>query len=296
MGNCLDKPQEGETDSSPCSIATSSTGTYNEQHSMTYLINADNDRFSKLHTLFKCTWQANFLAPVHKQLGLGNARVLELGCQTGEWVLEVSEKYPLAKVWGIDTSNYFPSSIPLNSTFLHHNIILNGLPFADNTFDFVHARCLAFTFTDIEWEQKIIKELLRVLKPGTGWLSLLEINLFYKIEGQNTAKLTEYMKLFLNEKKMNPDIASLQEHLLRASNQFTDIQVHERFPTLDHMNDIAAEEFARRMYALSKELSEFIGIDNEEYKSLVKSSVKEFNIYKTSIRQTRVIARKISLN
>ncbi|CAG8435875.1 6002_t:CDS:2 [Ambispora gerdemannii] len=297
MGNCVNKPKESVTDSDPCSIAAPLTETCNkqrQQHQQNSLVCSINDRSSKLHSLFKDTWQENFLAPVHDQLNRGNARVLDLRCQTGEWVLDVSDKYPLAKIWGIDTitSNFFPSQKPLNCNFLHLDI-LNGLPFADNTFDLVHTRCLIFTLTEIEWEQKVIKELSRVLKPGTGWLSLLEINLLYTNEGPDTAKLTEYTKLFLKEKKMNPDIASLQANLLRASNKFTNIQVHERFPTSEHANNISAGEFALTMYDLGKELSNFIGLNDAEYQSLVESSVKEFNIYKTSVRQTRVIARRI---
>ncbi|CAG8581648.1 1054_t:CDS:2 [Ambispora leptoticha] len=279
MGSCLDKLQINETDPDTRSIIPI-TGT------------------SSLHALFKSTWQVNFLAPVHELLESGNARVLEYGCQTGEWVLDISDNYPLAKVWGIDTSNNFPSSpIPLNSNFLICDILnVNGLPFADNTFDLVHTRCLAFTFTEIEWEQRVIKELSRVLKPGTGWLSLLEISLFYTNEGPNTAKLTESMRSFLKEKNVNPDITSLQLKLLHESNHFADIQVHERFPATEiniDIDDIIAKEFALTIHSLGAELSNFMGLDNEEYNSLIESSVKEFNIYKTSVKQTKIIARRI---
>ncbi|CAG8482091.1 9878_t:CDS:2 [Ambispora gerdemannii] len=318
MGNCLDKLQGNGTNSDPRSIIIPLTGASSVDNSQCVSFEseqsnnnsgnhphkqrkaslyASNDHLSMLHALFKYTWQANFLAPVHEKLEFGNARVLNLGRHTGEWVLDVSDKYPLAKVWGIDTSNFssnFSASIPLNSVFLHIDV-LKGLPFADNTFDLIHTQCLTFTFTEIEWE-KVMKEFLRVLKPGIGWLSLLEINLFYTNEGPSTAKLTDQMRLFLKEKKINPDIAILQENLLHASNQFTEIQVHERFHTLEsnvsRAGEIAAKEFALTMYALGRELSDFMGLDNEEFMSLVESSVKEFNAYKTRARQTRIIARK----
>ncbi|CAG8576453.1 1507_t:CDS:2 [Ambispora leptoticha] len=328
MGNCLDKPRENGIDSDPRSFniplmetslieskqsnfldsEKSNINNGNHSHNMQcqqheknafiFSMNANNDRFAKLHALFKYTWQANFLAPVDERLKLGNARVLDLGCRTGEWVLDVSVQYPLAKVCGIDKLNFFPSPIPLNSVFLPLDI-LDGLPFDDNTFDLVHTCCSAFTYTEIEWKQKIIKELIRVLKPGTGWLSLLEISLFYTNEGPNTAELTKHMRLYLKEKKINPDITKLQENLLRASNQFTDIQVYEKSHILEsnssRAGDIAAKEFALTMYALGKELSSFMGLDNEGYESLVELSVKEFNVYKTSARQIRIIARRKSL-
>jgi ubiquinone/menaquinone biosynthesis C-methylase UbiE len=42
---------------------------------------------------------------------------------------------------------------------------LKGLPFEDNTFDFVHLRRLLVEFTPEQWNEIVVKELIRVCKP-----------------------------------------------------------------------------------------------------------------------------------
>jgi ubiquinone/menaquinone biosynthesis C-methylase UbiE len=67
----------------------------------------------------------------------------------------------------------FPTStVPNNITFKQLNL-LEGLPFEDNTFDFIHMQFLACDFTELQWETIVYKELARVLKPG-GWLEICD--------------------------------------------------------------------------------------------------------------------------
>ena len=50
--------------------------------------------------------------------------------------------------------------------------VLNGLSFADGSFDFVHMRLLIFALPEAAWP-KVIRELVRVTRPG-GWIELVE--------------------------------------------------------------------------------------------------------------------------
>ena len=84
------------------------------------------------------------------------------------------KEYPLCDFVGIDISPLFPSSDSLspnisNLTFIQSNV-LNGLPFKDNTFDFVHQRLWMNTLNMKQWEL-VIRELKRVCKVG-GWLEV----------------------------------------------------------------------------------------------------------------------------
>jgi len=70
----------------------------------------------------------------------------------------------------------FPSEIkPKNVSFLQLNAT-NGLPFPDDTFDYVFVRWLTTAFTEEQWKSAILPELVRVCKPG-GWIEVIILNM-----------------------------------------------------------------------------------------------------------------------
>lgn len=85
---------------------------------------------------------------------------------------EMAIDNPNAHVTGIDMADMFPTAIrPENVTFQLTNII-DGLPYDDNTFDFVHMRQLIVGLRATEWPN-VVAEIFRVLKPG-GLVQLVE--------------------------------------------------------------------------------------------------------------------------
>ena len=91
-------------------------------------------------------------------------------CGVGSWSFDMATEYPNAKITGIDISPIRPSQVkPDNFTFIQANI-LDGLPFEDNTFDYVFQRLLFAAITRDKWPF-VINELTRVLKPG-GYLEV----------------------------------------------------------------------------------------------------------------------------
>ncbi|CAG8753247.1 uncharacterized protein OCT59_016883 [Rhizophagus irregularis] len=85
-------------------------------------------------------------------------------------LLELSNKYPLLEFTGIDKTKLFPSLIkPSNLNFIHANI-LEGLPFQQNHFDFVHLNIVEPRHTKDQWAF-IMSELIRVAKPG-GYIEI----------------------------------------------------------------------------------------------------------------------------
>jgi ubiquinone/menaquinone biosynthesis C-methylase UbiE len=59
-----------------------------------------------------------------------------------------------------------------NAAFLHHNLT-EGLPFPDDTFDFVHQRFFN-SLNETNWQEYILPDMIRVLKSG-GWIELMEM-------------------------------------------------------------------------------------------------------------------------
>jgi ubiquinone/menaquinone biosynthesis C-methylase UbiE len=95
-------------------------------------------------------------------------------CGAATWLLEMATEYPACSFTGIDISPMFPTEIkPRNVQFMQRNAV-EGLPFPDETFDFVFMRIMYLSFTKEQWEN-VVRELSRVLKPG-GWIELMECN------------------------------------------------------------------------------------------------------------------------
>lgn len=61
--------------------------------------------------------------------------------------------------------------MPKQFTFTIGNVV-EGLPYEDHTFDFVHMRLLVLSLREEEWPLAI-KEAVRVTKPG-GYLQFVE--------------------------------------------------------------------------------------------------------------------------
>jgi ubiquinone/menaquinone biosynthesis C-methylase UbiE len=87
----------------------------------------------------------------------------------------MATEFPSVNFTGIDQVELFPHDIrPSNVTFQKQDVLL-GLPFEDNSFDFVQMRLFLLAFNRSQW-QDALKEAYRVTKPG-GYVQLLEVQL-----------------------------------------------------------------------------------------------------------------------
>ncbi|CAG8680778.1 2450_t:CDS:2, partial [Paraglomus brasilianum] len=91
-------------------------------------------RLHRMHHVDKMIWGSLQSSPVTEQLSLG-AKVLDVGCGGGVWVMNTASDNPLSTVIGVDIAPMFPKNSLPNTAFLKCNV-LDGLPFPDCTFDF----------------------------------------------------------------------------------------------------------------------------------------------------------------
>lgn len=140
-----------------------------------YIIPNHSDERARLnsqHYQIRFVLQNNQMAPVRKELRRG-IKVLDAGCGTGIWSVEMAKDYPKSDFTATDINNVFDNTIvnlPTNVRFMLANTL--DLPFEDDTFDYVFQRLQLGSFREKEWPQAL-QQLIRVTKPG-GWIELSE--------------------------------------------------------------------------------------------------------------------------
>lgn len=136
----------------------------------------ETNRLDFQHYLLRYALRGNFAAPIQEPRD-----ILDVGAGTGRWALEMARLFPRANVIGLDV-NPLPideaaSSAPgadprpSNYAFVPGNV-LEGLPFPDHSFDFVHMRLLIMAIPHDRWPF-VVNELIRVTRVG-GWVESVE--------------------------------------------------------------------------------------------------------------------------
>ena len=110
--------------------------------------------------------------PEYDRLPEDVKHILDVGCGSGGWVLDVAYQYPECEVVGLDVSttllNYARARADVqerkNAVFVQGNV-LKPLEFADGEFDLVNMR-FATAFLLREAWLPVLQELFRILRPG----------------------------------------------------------------------------------------------------------------------------------
>jgi SAM-dependent methyltransferase len=129
---------------------------------------AEIDRLDVQHYALREALGANHLAPVDDP-----RRVLDAGCGSGQWGLDMCDEFPGAHVVGLDLVPGKPHRSP-RYHFVKGNL-LEGVPFRDDQFDLVHQRFLVAGLPLVSWPA-VVADLARTARPG-GWVELVEANL-----------------------------------------------------------------------------------------------------------------------
>ncbi|CAG8519750.1 10693_t:CDS:2, partial [Funneliformis mosseae] len=216
-------------------------------------------------------------------------------CGPGTWLLEMSTNYPQSSFTGIDISPIYPGDIkPRNLTFYTENV-LEGLPFADNTFDFVYIRFMITAFTVDDWQNKVVKELIRVCKPG-GWVEFMDGDLCFNSEGPAGKTLMDAFRSILVSKQINPNITKCLYPLLSSMPTITSLSSEIKPGPIGswagRIGELASQDFSQILHAMKPMLSKVIECTEEEYNELVEEFERECNSNKTNFVHFRFFAKK----
>jgi SAM-dependent methyltransferase len=163
-----------------------------------YILPNDEEELERLQDIHYCMRRLlgkNVVVPISNDPELiGNLIntikmliIVDIGTGSGLWVIDVADEYPNAQVIGTDISPTQPTeNIPINCEFRLESC-LEGLDFDDESVDLLHSRwtCYIQSLLTIRWLvlaiptnywQFYLSEVYRVLKPGTGWVQMLELD------------------------------------------------------------------------------------------------------------------------
>ncbi|KAH7174850.1 S-adenosyl-L-methionine-dependent methyltransferase [Fusarium flagelliforme] len=129
-------------------------------------------------------------------------RILDLGCGTGIWAIEMADEYPNATVSGVDLSPIQPDWVPGNCMF-HVDDYEDEWTYRDHEkFDYIHGRALCGTSAN--WPL-FYSRVLENLKPG-GYVEMQEYDAWIFSDDDScdrapwtmewVAKLDEASKMF----------------------------------------------------------------------------------------------------
>nr|CAG8471997.1 10645_t:CDS:2 [Entrophospora candida] len=243
--------------------------------------NLEAQRVKPLSSLINLLWGNDFSSPVEYKLKSGNFKVLDVGCGTGDWIMELARKYPKSKFIGVDKKPYFPSTdLPENVEFYVVDI-LEGLPFANNTFDFVHQRFLCSYLSTKQWEEIVINELLRVTKP-LGYLELMETDLTSYSQGPITKKLCDAFVASMHAKGFSPMIESTLTRILSSDPNVINLQINSKKIPLGYWSEIKNYDNCLELFKLYKKCSlEYTSATSEDFDKMIEIYLEEIEDYKT---------------
>ncbi|CAG8685327.1 5036_t:CDS:2, partial [Ambispora gerdemannii] len=198
------------------------------------------DRLIRTHEALKNFWGGLFHSPVEEKLRRG-AQVVDIGCGPGVWLLDMAKKYPKSHFVGIDFSPIFPTDgLPENLEFVNCNF-LDGSPFNDSYFEFTHQKFMIAAYTEEQWEEKAIPELLRITKPG-GWIEIEEGDAAITSNGNSTQRIANAIKNYFKSKDLNWKIGESIPLLFEKTNAFSEIINKKRTSAFGKKGGITGQE------------------------------------------------------
>ncbi|RIB09161.1 S-adenosyl-L-methionine-dependent methyltransferase [Gigaspora rosea] len=241
------------------------------------------------HNLIRELFNGNFSSPIRDKLNDGGLMVLDVGCGFGTWLFDMSSDFKDCQYVGVDkTPQQFIANKPKNVEFVTADVT-DGLPFNDESFDFIHIRNLVFDLRDKQWDS-LVQECVRILKPG-GYIEITETEMPTKSAGPNMDKLGKKMRNFLIERKISILIVNRIGDIMKSNNLQNIVHDERCFPlgTWDSSFRKAFQTF--NLEVLRTSLIRFGGSKNID--SELSNLIAEANKYRSYFSVHRFFSQKI---
>jgi SAM-dependent methyltransferase len=131
----------------------------------------EDERLRFQHYALHHAFGNHYLAPISPDV----RTMLDVGCGTGIWAIDMAQQFPHAHIVGVDIAlTSLPHTLPDACLFAQADV-LQGLPFPACQFDFTHQRLLVGAIPTSRWPE-VVRELVRgttVHNCGTATARLL---------------------------------------------------------------------------------------------------------------------------
>jgi SAM-dependent methyltransferase len=247
------------------------------------------DRLDIQHYALREVLSGNYRAPLRAP-----ARVLDVGCGSGQWAYDLCQEFPGCLVVGFDLVPTKPGQ-PKNFAFVRGNL-LHGLPFADGTFDYVHQRLLAASAVPLKLWSAVVAGLIRVTCAG-GWVELVESGPEIESAGPATDRLFSLVRRLGRSKGLDTTsiiVGSLADHLTRGGL----VDVHSQHVELPvgqwggRAGTLLASAVRAGMTRLMDSFVEQLGIAEAESRSLIQAMSEEWDQHHSRARFAIAFGRK----
>ncbi|KAI8804603.1 S-adenosyl-L-methionine-dependent methyltransferase [Cladochytrium replicatum] len=259
----------------------------------------EGSRLNLQHHLVKSMYDGvNFIGVTESGLKSG-LKVLDVGCGSGIWLAELDRDFPAGDYHGADLSTHEWAKAFKGAgskiQVVEGNVCAR-LPYHDNTFDYVHQRFLLAGIPEKSWPD-VIKELLRVLKPG-GTLDVTEMDIaprFLETPGQNALDYIQIMTKLFSARGVNISMANDLRRYVDESEGVENVETARRCAPWGwegQFSQLWIENGRMGASGLAQYASMALGKSTEEWNDFVEKYLQEFVEGKAYTNIFRVYGKK----
>ncbi|KAI8584324.1 hypothetical protein K450DRAFT_276679 [Umbelopsis ramanniana AG] len=260
-----------------------------------YLLPCDDEEVERMEVHELALWHVfrkSLFAPVADDLEEG-IRVLEVGIGTGKWITDLAFNHPKSQFIGTDIYIYPTTDLPINCQFKPVDTT-EGLPFPDNSFDYVVQRNALYNYTRKEWENIVIPEMIRVLKPG-GWIEFVEGETTIQDAGPKMSTWLMRLNVTLQSRTIHTRVGRQLGHCLQSNPALQNVEASFRsvpLGWLGKVGDIALEAHRRLFDSLRPRMCDDWDMEPFKYDLLTKSAITECKEFRSWSNYYYAIAQK----
>jgi ubiquinone/menaquinone biosynthesis C-methylase UbiE len=270
----------------------SSRGTRRYHKSVPYMLPNDMAEVNRLdfqHYVLRSILRGNHQAPISDP-----AFILDVGCGTGAWGHDMAREFQSAYVLGLDLEYVEKQDVPENYHFGAANI-LQGIPYEDEQFDFVHQRFLVNAIPKTMWPGTI-RELVRVTRKG-GWIELVEAGCDPFVPGGEACQ--EMFESYVRLAKMNSmDVSVIRSlgMLLQQEGMTLVKSMTRKVPVGawgGREGSLLARDMSTGTMAMRDAFIRFLDYAPSQFEHLHQQMVREWNEYQSEYIFYFFVARKV---